>query len=125
MPYMFRQDPGENNALGLVKINFDNPYLVYLHDTPTRSQFEQTDRSFSSGCIRVQNPLELAQILLADPVKWDAAAIQAAVKSGETRSVNLTRKVPVLIVYWTVDEDPDGHTVFKRDVYQRDPKLLH
>jgi murein L,D-transpeptidase YcbB/YkuD len=124
VPYMFRQEPGDNNALGHVKINSPNPHLVYLHDTPSRSLFDQNDRSFSSGCIRVERPLELAEILLADPAKWNAAAIQAAVKAGTTRSVNLPHKVAVLFVYWTVDADADGHTLFKRDVYQRDAKLL-
>jgi murein L,D-transpeptidase YcbB/YkuD len=123
LPYIFRQDAGDSNALGRVKINFDNPHLVYLHDTPSRSLFEQQDRSFSSGCIRVERPLELAGLLLDDPVKWGAAAIHGAVDAGTTRSVPLIRKVPVLLVYWTADEDADGRTVFKRDVYQRDAKL--
>ena len=123
-PYVLRQDSGDDNSLGRVKINFPNPYLVYLHDTPSRSLFDRSQRTFSSGCIRIERPLELAELLLADPVNWDAAAIRAAVDSGTTRAVALPRKVPVLLIYWTADADPDGRIVFKRDVYRRDARLL-
>ncbi len=123
-PYVLRQDAGDDNSLGRVKINFPNPYLVYLHDTPARALFERSQRTFSSGCIRIERPLELAELLLADPVKWSTAAIGAAVDAGTTRTVLLPRKVPILLIYWTADEDPDGHVVFKRDVYGRDARLL-
>jgi murein L,D-transpeptidase YcbB/YkuD len=123
-PYVLRQDAGEDNALGRVKINFPNPYFVYLHDTPTRSLFDRSQRTFSSGCIRIERPLELVELLLADPARWDAAAIRAAVDAGTTRTVLLPRTVPVLLIYWTADADPDGHVVFKRDVYGRDARLL-
>jgi murein L,D-transpeptidase YcbB/YkuD len=123
-PYVLRQAAGDGNALGRVKINFPNPYLVYLHDTPTRSLFDKDDRTFSSGCIRVERPLELVELLLGDPVKWNASAIRAAVDAPETRTVTLNRKVPVLLMYWTADEDPDGRIVFKRDLYHRDAPLL-
>jgi L,D-transpeptidase YcbB len=122
-PYLLRQDAGDDNALGRVKINFPNPYLVYLHDTPTRSLFDRSQRTFSSGCIRIERPLELVELLLGDPVKWDAAAIRAAVDAGTTRTVTLSHRVPVLFIYWTADEDADGHIVFKRDVYRRDARL--
>jgi L,D-transpeptidase YcbB len=123
-PYVLRQDAGDGNALGRVKINFPNPYLVYLHDTPTRSLFDRDDRTFSSGCIRVERPLELVELLLDDPVRWNAAGIRAAVDALATRTVTLQRKVPVLLMYWTADEDPDGRIVFKRDLYHRDARLL-
>ena len=123
-PYVLRQDPGADNSLGRVKINFPNPYLVYLHDTPARSLFDRSQRNFSSGCIRIERPLELVELLLADPVRWDGAAIRAAVDAGTTRTVALPRKVTVLLIYWTVDRDPDGGVVFKRDAYGRDPRLL-
>ncbi len=122
-PYVLRQDAGDDNALGHVKINFPNPHLVYLHDTPSRALFDKYDRSFSSGCIRVDRPLELTELLLAGNGGWDRTAIRAAVDKGETRTVTLSRKVPVLIIYWTADEDQDGRVVFKRDVYKRDDKL--
>jgi murein L,D-transpeptidase YcbB/YkuD len=123
-PYYLRQDAGENNALGHIKIMFPNPHLVYLHDTPSRSLFEQDDRAFSSGCIRVDRPLELAELLLADPAKWNVKAMEDIVATGKTRTVNLPKDVPVLLIYWTVDQDDAGQPVFKRDVYGRDPRLL-
>ncbi|MBS0376654.1 MAG: L,D-transpeptidase family protein [Proteobacteria bacterium] len=124
-PFVLRQDAGDDNALGHVKIDFPNPYLVYLHDTPSRSLFDRNDRTFSSGCIRVERPLELAERLLADPAHWDAAAIRAAVEAGTTRTVRLARPVPVLLIYWTAEVDPaDGRVIFKRDVYRRDARLL-
>ena len=123
-PYLLRQDAGDDNSLGRVKIDFPNPHLVYLHDTPTRSLFDRSQRTFSSGCIRIERPLELVELLLANPTQWNAAAIRAAVDAGTTRTVLLPHKVPVLLIYWTADEDPDGRIVFKRDVYRRDARLL-
>ena len=122
-PFMLRQDAGEENALGRVKINFPNPYLVYLHDTPDRALFDKDLRSFSSGCIRIERPLELVELLLDDPVHWDASAIRAAIDAGVTRTVKLPQRVPVLLIYWTADEDDTGRVVFKRDVYGRDARL--
>jgi murein L,D-transpeptidase YcbB/YkuD len=117
------QKPGPNNALGRVKIMFPNPYLVYLHDTPNKSLFEKNDRTFSSGCIRVERALELARLLL-DEARWDGDAIRKVVESTRTTTVTLRRKVPVLLLYWTVDFDDDGRPHFKRDVYGRDPALV-
>jgi len=122
-PYMLRQGAGPDNALGRVKILFPNPHLVYLHDTPSKALFEKDARAFSSGCMRVQRPLELAGLVLNDPKTWSAAAMDAVVASGETKTVRLERPVPVLIVYWTIDPRVESRTVFKRDPYGRDPKL--
>jgi murein L,D-transpeptidase YcbB/YkuD len=121
-PYFLRQASGDDNALGRVKIMFPNPHLVYLHDTPARSLFEKDDRTFSSGCIRVEKPFELAERLLAGTA-WTREAMDAAVATGETRTVRLPKAVPVLLIYWTVDEDLQGRIVFKRDPYDRDPPL--
>ena len=123
-PFMLRQDAGPDNALGVVKINFPNPHLVYLHDTPSKSLFNETVRAFSSGCIRTERPLELAEKLLADPARWNRSALDAAVAAGETRTVRLASKVPVLIIYWTADRDDDGSVVFKPDPYSRDAREL-
>jgi murein L,D-transpeptidase YcbB/YkuD len=123
-PFMLRQDAGPDNALGAVKINFPNPHLVYLHDTPSKSLFNETVRTFSSGCIRTERPLELAELLLADPARWNRAALDAAVAAGDTRTVRLAKKVPVLIIYWTADRDDDGGVVFKPDPYSRDAREL-
>ncbi|MDH5176318.1 MAG: L,D-transpeptidase family protein [Gammaproteobacteria bacterium] len=122
-PYQFVQDPGPNNALGLVKVMFPNPYLVYLHDSPAKSLFEQDQRTFSSGCIRVQKPFELAELVLNDP-QWNKQSIDAVIATKETRTVNLKQPVPVLILYWTAQPRPDGQVIFRNDVYGRDAQTL-
>ncbi len=122
-PYQFVQDPGPNNALGLVKVMFPNPYLVYLHDSPAKSLYEQDQRTFSSGCIRVQKPFELAELVLNDP-QWNQQSIDAVIATKQTRTVNLKSPVPVLILYWTAQPRPDGQVTFRNDVYGRDPPTL-
>ena len=123
-PFQLRQDPGDDNALGLVKIMFPNPYLVYLHDTPSKSLFEKDERIFSSGCIRVEKAFELAELVLNDPVRWNRAALDAAVATKKTQTVNLATPVPVLLLYWTAQPRPDGQVIFRNDVYGRDPATL-
>lgn len=123
-PFTLRQDPGPDNALGVIKIDFPNPHLVYLHDTPVKSLFEETARTFSSGCIRIERALELAELLLADPQHWNRTALDAAIATGETRTLRLVDPVPVLLIYWTADRDDDGSIVFKQDPYRRDAREL-
>jgi L,D-transpeptidase YcbB len=123
-PYMIRQDPGPTNALGRVKIMFPNSYLVYLHDTPSQNLFENDRRAFSSGCIRTERPFELVELLLAPSGQWNRAAIDAEVNSGKTRTIQLTKGVPILLLYWTVDRNDRGDILFKPDPYARDPQLL-
>lgn len=118
-----RQDSGEGNSLGRVVIRFANPHAIYLHDTPHKELFDASQRAFSSGCIRVENVLELAQLLLNDPA-WDAAAIQAVLASPATRSPRLAKPVPILLAYWTVDVPESGRIGFKADIYDRDPPLI-
>jgi murein L,D-transpeptidase YcbB/YkuD len=96
---------------------------VYLHDTPAKGLFEQPERTFSSGCIRVEDPLALAELVLNDPA-WDRAALEAEIATGKTRRVNLAKPVPVFLVYLTAIADPDGVTRFFRDIYARDAQLL-
>jgi murein L,D-transpeptidase YcbB/YkuD len=120
IPYTLRQDAGPKNALGRVKIMFPNSYSVYLHDTPSQSKFEETDRAFSSGCVRVERPLELAELLLANPLVWNAGSIRKAIDAGQTQNVTLPTKVPVLLAYWTAWVDPQGRVNFRRDVYGQD-----
>ena len=122
--YQLRQDPGPNNSLGLVKIMFPNPYLVYLHDSPAKSLYDRDERAFSSGCIRVARPFELTELVLNDPAQWNAAAIQSVIDDGKTRTVNLAKPIPVLILYWTAQPTPDGQIVFRNDVYGRDAPTL-
>jgi murein L,D-transpeptidase YcbB/YkuD len=122
-PYTVRQEAGPDNALGRVKIMFPNPYHVYLHDTPNKALFEKSSRAFSSGCMRLERPLEMTELLLADSKAWNASAIEKAVAAGETQTVKLPRPVPVLVMYWTIDPSVEHRTVFKRDPYGRDPGL--
>jgi murein L,D-transpeptidase YcbB/YkuD len=121
-PFTLRQDPGPQNALGLVKFMFPNRYLVYLHDTPSRELFDESARAFSSGCIRVERPFELAELLLAD-ASWNADSIARAVATRRTRTVHLRRPTPVLLLYWTAWVDDQGRVNFRPDVYQRDVRL--
>jgi murein L,D-transpeptidase YcbB/YkuD len=123
-PYQLVQDPGDDNALGLVKIMFPNPHMVYLHDTPSKSLFDKDERTFSSGCIRVQKAFELAELVLDDAQRWNQETLAEVVASKETRTVNLARPVPVLILYWTAQPRPDGQVIFRNDVYGRDPATL-
>lgn len=118
-----RQDAGPHSSLGLAAIRFPNSYAVYLHDTPHQELFDQGQRAFSSGCIRVERALELVALLLADTPGWDKAAIDRQLADGKTRNVKLAQPIPILLAYWTVDL-VDGHLAFKPDIYQRDGKLL-
>jgi murein L,D-transpeptidase YcbB/YkuD len=121
-PYMIRQEPGPDNALGRVKLMFPNPYQVYMHDTPARGLFARAVRSFSSGCIRIERPFELVKLLLAG-TEWDEAAIARVLAGGQTRVVNLPRPITVLALYGTaVPERDEIH--FAADIYGRDARLL-
>jgi len=121
-PYMIRQAPGPTNALGLVKFMFPNSYNVYMHDTPSRELFSRDDRALSSGCIRIQNPTELAEILLKD-LDWDRSRIRAAMELGREQTVRLPEPIPVYIGYLTAWADQQGQTHFRNDLYNRDKKL--
>ena len=120
IPYTLRQDPGPSNALGRIKLMFPNPYLVYLHDTPSQALFDQTDRAFSSGCVRVERALELAQLVLNDAQRWNQDAITRVIASGRLQNVTLKSKMPVLLAYWTAWVDQQGLINFRRDVYGQD-----
>lgn len=122
-PYRIRQDPGPDNALGRVKFMFPNQYMVYIHDTPSRNLFSQTDRSFSSGCIRINKPLEFAEYLLKDNPVWTPEQIKNIVDQGRERTVNLPNPVPVHLLYLTSWADNDGIVYFRKDIYNRDQPL--
>lgn len=119
-----RQDAGPGNALGSAAIRFPNAYAVYLHDTPHQALFAQSQRAFSSGCIRIERVLELVELLFNDPQKWNRTAIDATVATARTQNVALARPVPILLAYWTVDVDESGRPAFKPDIYDRDPALI-
>ena len=123
-PYTLVQPPGDDNALGRIKFTFPNPHLVYLHDTPHKELFEQPVRTFSSGCIRIENPLELATYLLEEDARWSREKIAAAIATGKTQIVNLPRGLPIMLLYWTVVIEEDGAVHFRKDIYGRDQKIL-
>ena len=118
--YRFRQRPGGDNSLGLVKFMFPNQFNVYLHDTPADSLFARAARSYSHGCVRLEQPVALAQYVLKDQPDWDAARIEAAMHAGEEKHVKLKSPIPVYLGYWTARVRPDGTVQFRRDVYGTD-----
>ncbi len=123
-PYVVRQEPGPQNALGRIKFMFPNSHFVYLHDTPSRDLFKRADRTFSSGCIRVEHPLTLAELLLNDPVNWSRAKLEQRLADGRTQTVTLKTPIMVFLVYWTAEPEADGEVNFFNDVYRRDPAVL-
>ncbi|MFB9861934.1 L,D-transpeptidase family protein [Rufibacter immobilis] len=118
-----RQRPGKQNPLGFVKFIFPNEHNVYLHDTPSDHLFNQTERGFSHGCIRIEKPFEFAQYLLKDQKQWTPSAINAAMHGGAEKYVNLSAKVPVYIVYFTAWVDDNGAVHFRDDIYKHDRDL--
>jgi len=124
VPYTLRQDPGPNNALGTVKFIFPNKHFVFMHDTPHPELFSHKERSFSSGCIRIQDPLKMAELVLNDPVKYNRTALESIVNSRETQRIRPSPKMPVIIVYLTASVNADGKVRFYKDIYNRDQKVL-
>ena len=111
-----RQGPGPDNALGLVKYMFPNQYAVYLHDTPADQLFEEADRAFSHGCIRLEDPAAFGAWVLG-PQGWDEARVRESMTSGDRERVELEETIPVFIVYLPVWADADGAVHFSDDVY--------
>ncbi len=122
-PYRLRQEPGPLNALGRVKIMFPNKFSIYLHDTPSQELFQKTARGFSSGCIRVEHPVELVSYLLGKDPRWSPGNIRASMESGVRQVVFLPEQMPIHILYWTAWADEEGRLHFRNDIYDRD-KLL-
>lgn len=121
--FKLRKEPGPSNDLGRIKFMLPNRFAVYLHDTPNRKLFAKNYRSYSSGCIRLEKPLELAEYLLKDDPKWTYQNILRAVDSKENRIVRLKKAVPVHLLYWTAWVDSEGVVNFRKDIYKRDPRL--
>jgi murein L,D-transpeptidase YcbB/YkuD len=119
--YRYRQDPGGDiNSLGVVRININNPYGVYMHDTPEKGVFGDDFRFVSSGCIRVQNVRDYVTWLLKDTPGWDREHIDEAIRSGQRIDAKIAAPVPVYWVYITAWGSPDGLIQFRDDIYQRD-----
>ena len=122
LPYRLVQRPGPDNALGRIKFMFPNEHAVYLHDTPSRDLFERDNRAFSSGCIRVENPFELAELVLGRSGARER--LDAVVASGRTETIFLPKPLTVMILYWTAEIDAAGRVAFFPDVYERDPAVI-
>ncbi len=118
-----RQKPGNDNALGNVKFIFPNSYNIYFHDTPSRSLFKKEERAFSHGCIRLQQPFDLAVYLLRNQPEWTNEKIKAAMNSSKEKWVTLDKTVAVFITYFTSWVDEQGLLHFTDDVYGHDKKL--
>jgi murein L,D-transpeptidase YcbB/YkuD len=123
LPYKLRQPPGDANALGQVKFMFPNRYAVYLHDTPDRRLFERPKRTFSSGCVRVERPFELAELLLDDP-GWNQERFATLIAARQPHTVRLKDPIAVILSYWTAEAGEDGEIRFREDIYDRDDQVL-
>lgn len=121
--YTFRQSPGSSNPLGKVKIIYPNKHMIYLHDTPSQSLFARNSRAQSSGCIRVQNALELAKYLLSDQPKYSSEKIDEIVDKGKITEVKVNQRVKVYHLYWTAWMENDQPR-FTEDIYSYDEKII-
>jgi len=120
---LIRQRPGANNSLGRVKFLFPNSYSIYMHDTPERQLFARDRRTFSHGCIRLEQPRALAEYLLRGDTTWTAERMTAAMLGGKETFVPLAERPPVMIVYFTAWVDGEGRLQFRDDVYGHDRRL--
>lgn len=121
--YRIQQRPGRRNALGKIKFLFPNEHSIYLHDTPGKKLFKHAARAFSHGCVRVQNPQLLAEVLLSTDKAWTKRRIRRSINSGRRRIVKLSKKIPIHLAYFTTWVDNQGKIKFLDDVYGRDHKL--
>ena len=118
-PFGVQQPPGKGNALGELKFLFPNTHDIYMHDTPTKNLFAEQVRTFSHGCIRVQNPREFAVAILG----WDRARVDEETDSRQTQSIPLPQKIPVHITYFTAWPDSTGKINYFNDMYERDETI--
>lgn len=120
--YRYVQSPGTFNSLGMVKIIFPNRFSVYLHDTNHRDYFDKIDRSLSSGCVRVDNPLELTEYILDDEVNWNLAKITETLQNERTKFVNIKKEIAFHLLYWTAWSE-NNKLIFRDDIYNLDAAL--
>ncbi len=120
--YRYVQSPGTFNSLGMVKIIFPNRFSVYLHDTNHRDYFDKIDRSLSSGCVRVDNPLELTEYILDDKVNWNLAKITETLQNERTKFVNIRKEIALYLLYWTAWSE-NNKLIFRDDIYNLDAAL--
>ena len=117
----FKQDPGPQNALGLVRIDMMNEHGVYMHDTPMKKLFDQRSRNFSAGCVRVQDVFQLAEWIAHYEAGWEQPGrVESVLQSGQALDLTLTRPLPVYFTYITARAEPNGVVQFRPDIYNRD-----
>lgn len=119
-----QQAPGPGSALGLIKFDFNNPYSVYLHDTPSKGGFSRYTRLASHGCVRLEKPLALARAIMEGDPTWTPEAIDATIAGGKTTRAPVARPVAVFLLYWTAYVTPDGQVNFRQDPYGWDTVLI-
>jgi murein L,D-transpeptidase YcbB/YkuD len=117
--YVFRQEPGPQNALGVLRIDMPNKYIVYMHDTPMKKLFGEYERAFSAGCVRVETVLDVASWLLAGQGGWTREAIDQNIADGKAKTIKLPAPVPVHFAYLTALVR-GGEVHFRNDLYNRD-----
>ena len=121
LPYIFRQDPGTQNTLGLIKFMFKNPWAVYLHDSPSKSLFNKTQCALSSGCIRVADPINLARFSLAG--HRQQGTVIERIQSERNHGLHLKAPLNIFAVYFTVSVQ-DNDVLFSPYIYQRDQRMI-
>jgi murein L,D-transpeptidase YcbB/YkuD len=117
----FTQPPGPTNVLGIVKFRFPNKHDVYMHDTPERHLFGGATRAFSHGCMRVQNPIKLAEVLLAADKGWSSDKVAEYVRRGG--EIKLDKPIPVHVTYFTATVDDAGKVTYHGDIYGLDRRI--
>ena len=122
-PYRLKQDPGDRNALGRIKFLLPNKYAIYLHDSPQRQLFQRTTRGYSSGCIRLEKPVDLAVEVLKNTAGWNRERILSTIQSGITTVIPVREPIMVHLLYWTAWVDEQGVVNFREDIYDRDRPL--
>lgn len=124
LKYQLRQPPGRGNALGVVKFLFPNKHAVYMHDTPSKSLFNNEVRTYSHGCMRVRNPRDMAEVIMGEIEGWDRAKIDQIIAGGANTKVELSRHIPVYVTYFTMSVGDDGKPKFFKDVYGHDKRTI-
>lgn len=123
--FRLRQSPGDMNSLGRVKFDFDNDFAVYMHGTPHQELFKKNERSLSSGCVRLRDPEQVAEIVLSgNKEPWPLERIDAEIDSNKTHWVAIANPLPIFIMYWTVFPGDDGKINFRNDIYDYDSFLI-
>lgn len=117
----FKQDPGDRNALGLVRLDMSNEHGVYMHDTPMKNLFDQRGRAFSAGCVRVQGVMDLVEWVAQGEAGWEQPGrVRDVLAAGQALDLQLSRPVPVIFAYFTAWAEPNGEVQFRPDLYGRD-----